>query len=182
MSVTFRCDCGKQLQVADQYAGKQARCPECSLVLSVPAGDHPAPIPAPAKAAPLATPQSNRGETSENQRLSSSEPAEPGNRDSKRKLFQDEDEDDEDRPRRRRRRDEDDEDEDDRPRRRRRRFQEPPRTIWNNRVGGGLVSMVIAIIWFVVGLFFDRFFFYPPILFCFGLVSLIHGLISGRDE
>jgi phage FluMu protein Com len=35
--IEFTCSfCGKALQVADQYAGKQARCPGCSQVVTVP--------------------------------------------------------------------------------------------------------------------------------------------------
>jgi DNA-directed RNA polymerase subunit RPC12/RpoP len=35
--IEFACThCGKALQVADQYAGKQARCPGCSQIVAVP--------------------------------------------------------------------------------------------------------------------------------------------------
>ncbi len=35
--IEFNCSfCGKSLQVADQYAGKQARCPGCNQVVRVP--------------------------------------------------------------------------------------------------------------------------------------------------
>jgi len=36
MPITFSCNCGKTLQVADSAAGKRARCPKCSEVVSVP--------------------------------------------------------------------------------------------------------------------------------------------------
>jgi hypothetical protein len=34
---------------------------------------------------------------------------------------------------------------------------------------GGPILMLVAVVWFVVGLGFDRIFFYPPVLFLFGL-------------
>jgi hypothetical protein len=46
----------------------------------------------------------------------------------------------------------------------------------------GLGMMVGAIVWFVAGLFLaDRIFFYPPILFIFGIVSLIKGLLGTSE-
>ena len=36
MSITFQCDCGKKLQVADHYAGKKGRCPSCGATLDIP--------------------------------------------------------------------------------------------------------------------------------------------------
>src|SRR5262245_8633892 len=36
MSITFRCNCGKKLQVADDMAGKHVRCGACQSVQSVP--------------------------------------------------------------------------------------------------------------------------------------------------
>jgi hypothetical protein len=45
---------------------------------------------------------------------------------------------------------------------------------------GGLAMMAIAVIWFVVGLFFDIIFFYPPILFIIGIVAVVKGLMSGN--
>jgi DNA-directed RNA polymerase subunit RPC12/RpoP len=74
----------------------------------------------------------------------------------------------------------DDEDEDDDRDFRRRR--EPPRKLWNNRVTGGVTSMVIAVVWFVVGLAFNQVFYFPPILFVIGLIAVIRGVITGRDE
>ena len=45
---------------------------------------------------------------------------------------------------------------------------------------GGLLLMVIAIVWFVLGLMIDRIFFYPPVLFCIGLFGFFKGLFSGH--
>jgi hypothetical protein len=40
--------------------------------------------------------------------------------------------------------------------------------------------MVIAVIWFVVGLAGGIIFFYPPVLFIIGLVALCKGLADRR--
>jgi len=36
MTIQFRCDCGRQLKVKDELAGRRVKCPECSEVLTVP--------------------------------------------------------------------------------------------------------------------------------------------------
>jgi hypothetical protein len=45
---------------------------------------------------------------------------------------------------------------------------------------GGIVMIVIAVVWFFVGLAADRIFFYPPVLFCIGLYALIKGMAEGN--
>lgn len=45
---------------------------------------------------------------------------------------------------------------------------------------GGLVMMGLAVTWFVVGLMFDRIFFYPPILFLIGAYGFVKGLMTGN--
>lgn len=42
----------------------------------------------------------------------------------------------------------------------------------------GIGMMVGAVVWFVAGLFFDRIFFYPPILFILGLVAFVRGMVN----
>ncbi len=37
MSITFKCACGKTLSVADEKAGKKARCPGCKEIIEIPA-------------------------------------------------------------------------------------------------------------------------------------------------
>lgn len=49
-------------------------------------------------------------------------------------------------------------------------------------VAGGILAMVIAIVWFGVGLKKDWIFFYPPILFVLGLIAFIKGLMGGDEE
>jgi hypothetical protein len=43
---------------------------------------------------------------------------------------------------------------------------------------GGIGIMVLAVVWFVVGLACDRIFFYPPILFVIGLIALCKGILN----
>ena len=45
---------------------------------------------------------------------------------------------------------------------------------------GGVIMIVIAVVWFVLGLMADRIFFYPPVLLCFGIFAVIKGLIQGN--
>jgi hypothetical protein len=47
---------------------------------------------------------------------------------------------------------------------------------------GGLLAMLVAVVWFVRGLMADRVFFYPPILFVVGLVGVAKGLMSGSED
>jgi hypothetical protein len=51
----------------------------------------------------------------------------------------------------------------------------------NSGALGGLLMMVIAVVWFVLGLMANRIFFYPPILFVIGLISLFKGLFGGGE-
>lgn len=42
----------------------------------------------------------------------------------------------------------------------------------------GLAMMIGAVVWFVVGLWAGRIFFYPPFLFVFGLIAFVKGLVN----
>ena len=42
MAITFSCQCGKQIKVADKFAGRRGKCPACGDVISIP---HPEPDP-----------------------------------------------------------------------------------------------------------------------------------------
>ncbi len=168
MPIIVTCDCGAKLRAQDEHAGKKTRCPRCGALLVIPAdgGDRPPDVepveeepPRRGVVAPPPAPRPSRASYGVSQE---DEPA----------------------PRRRPARDPlnfDDED-DDKPRRPRPRPRPRPTggDGWgiNAGVGGGILMMVIAIIWFVVGLMFDWVFFYPPILFIIGLIALIKGLAS----
>jgi hypothetical protein len=106
-----------------------------------------------------------------------------------RRRFADDDDDDRARPRRRAR-DYDDDDDDDRPRRRRKRVQRNQehggwfgleKSVLSGGVIGGGIAMLIAVVWFVVGLMVGLYFWYPPVLFVIGLIALIRGLVSGGE-
>jgi hypothetical protein len=49
----------------------------------------------------------------------------------------------------------------------------------NSGVVGGLLMILIAVVWFVLGLMANRIFFYPPILLVIGLIAIIKGLFGG---
>ena len=46
------------------------------------------------------------------------------------------------------------------------------------QIFSGILTMAIAVIWFVTGLFFDIIFFFPPIMFIGGLVAVINGIAA----
>ena len=41
--------------------------------------------------------------------------------------------------------------------------------------------MLIAVVWFVGGLFAGILFFYPPILFVIGIIAMVKGMFGGGD-
>ncbi|VTR92275.1 Membrane protein OS=Rhodopirellula maiorica SM1 GN=RMSM_00424 PE=4 SV=1 [Gemmata massiliana] len=168
MPITFDCTCGKKLRVADEHAGRRVKCPACATVGTVPElepqfeiVEAPEPVPVP-KARPAAA-----------------------------RIDDDEDED----ARRgysvaQRGRDEDDDEKEERPRKKKKfkrgSSNRPPqhdhfgfeRRVISGGVVGGLLAMLIATVWFVVGLMNDLLFYYPPILFIVGLVAFIKGLMG----
>jgi hypothetical protein len=80
-----------------------------------------------------------------------------------------------------------------RPSKRPRRYEEEPRRSpriafeegWfgsmNSGIVGGLLMMLIAVVWFFVGLAFGYLFWYPPILFVIGVIALCKG-VMGRGN
>ncbi len=54
--------------------------------------------------------------------------------------------------------------------------------IFNGGFWGGLLAMVVAVLWFVIGLMDDIIFFYPPILFVIGLGAMFKGGSKGEGE
>ncbi|MDB5313094.1 MAG: hypothetical protein JWO38_7296 [Gemmataceae bacterium] len=197
MPISFECSCGKTLQVKDEFAGRRVRCPACSGVAAVPAADpgfevvdEPSPVPAPSKPAPVRAKPVERPDDEEDKPRSRKPRDEDDDRPRTRRRDEDDDEDDDDRPRTRRRNEDDDED--DAPRKKKSRRKPKPeekpshfgleKRVLNGGVAGGLLAMVIAVVWFVVGLMADRIFFYPPILFVVGLIAMIKGAVGGNDE
>ncbi len=165
MPITFECSCGRKFRTSDENAGRSATCPECRTRLVIPAtavAAPPAPTPPPL---PVDEPADAYPVPSEEVASVRRRPADapPYGR-----------------PR------------DDAPGRRRpyygrdditdRIVKRPP-----IRQGGptnagalaGLAMMVGAVVWFVVGLFLNIIFFYPPFLFIIGMIAFIKGLASG---
>ena len=48
-------------------------------------------------------------------------------------------------------------------------------------VPGGILMIVIAVIWFFGGLAAGYVFFYPPILLCIGIYALVRGMFKQSD-
>ena len=45
---------------------------------------------------------------------------------------------------------------------------------------GGLVMILIAIVWFFAGLAVDRIFYYPSVLLIIGIVAIVRGAVEGN--
>ncbi len=59
-------------------------------------------------------------------------------------------------------------------------FFAPERAGLDKGVLGGIVMMVIAVVWFGLGWAAGYIFFYPPILFVIGLFGVLKGLFTGN--
>jgi hypothetical protein len=177
MPITFSCECGKQLKVGDQFAGKRAKRPACNAVVQVPAVEpveelmpDPEPPPPPVMKPPAPPPPRHRVREDDNAPTF--------------RVQGDDDEDD--RPRKRKY---SADDEEDRPRKRKKRIRdddEPPARGGGISISGGmiggLVMMGLAVVWFVLGWQAGRIFFYPPILFIFGLIAVIKGFLGYSED
>jgi hypothetical protein len=171
MPIALKCACGKSLRTPDALAGKKVRCPGCQIVLEVPVLlpdpiERPKPPPLPAVQLeeaddlPMVVLPARKKE-SDNYVMTDEPP--------------------------RRRRDIAEEDPLYRIRRRSRDVKDRDRTHNNPwlhgidaSIGGGILMMVIAVVWFCGGLALDIFFIYPPILFIVGLVALIRGIVNHK--
>ncbi len=166
MPITFDCSCGRKFRTSDENAGRSATCPDCRARLVIPAA---------ALAEPTILPEIVEDESAapRNAYPMQSEEAAPS-------------------PRRGRPLRDDPYDRDDAPSRRRpyygrddvidRIVKRPPIRrggMTNAGALAGVAMMVGAVIWFVVGLYLDIIFFYPPVLFIIGLIAFIKGLVSG---
>lgn len=167
MPFQLRCACGKNLQIQDEWVGKKIRCSNCNVVLTA---SHPANANEDAvEMAVSATPTKGAPAPAYDEYVE-----------------------DDERPRSKRRRDEDDEnddDDDDRPRRSRRQRAEDEDRLKSvahmpgadspvANIGYGILMMVGAVIWFVVGAAFDTYFIYAPFLFIAGIVAVVRGALK----
>ncbi len=165
MPIALTCDCGRALRVKDELAGKKIRCPECKSTLTVPGKDAEEVVELEVVSAEEDEPSSRK--STRRAAIQSERPEPPSRRPAL--------EEDEPPPRRRAK-----------PARDLRR-RAPSVTFergWfgdiNAGVAGGILMMLIAVIWFVVGLAGGIIFFYPPILFVIGIVAIIKGGFGGE--
>lgn len=169
MSISLTCDCGQRLRVKETQAGRKVRCPTCRTVMTV-----PAPV---------------EEQTTEDEVLNvllSDSPGEEETRPPARRVEQITAEPDSSAPpptapappRKRLPRSVA---RDEKPRRGPRvAFEQGWFGSVNSGVAGGILMMLIAAVWFIVGIAGGRIFFYPPILFVIGLVSMFKGLFGGE--
>lgn len=150
MPISIACSCGKKYRVKETLAGKKIRCADCAELIKVPAQE--------------------AEEDAEFDEFAGLPPARGRN---------DDDEDEPALPPRVKRRS--------KPAKSAVKSEKPARQDAGNKgwfertfgsVLGGILMMVVAIVWFVAGLFGDRIFFYPPVLFIVGFVTLCRGLFS----
>jgi hypothetical protein len=168
MPISLTCDCGRNLRVKDELAGRKIRCPACAEVLAVPRPrpatdeedeivtvmpvESPAPRPSPVQAI-------KRAETSvrpPSRALSAEAPARvkrpevaPVNR---RKAS-----------------------------RRRTPRRSGPLLVVHREIVAGVFMMLGATVWFIGALALGWIFFYPPILFVLGIAAVVRGL-TGRSD
>lgn len=169
MPINFNCACGQPLVVAAHFAGLNVQCPQCGEQTTVPeAGPAGQPKPWENSAAPAPKPWAS-GAAQRPWENAGDEPAPAPNDPNNPFGFTSPGESARERDRQVRER-------------------ENPggntggRSLEGgilNGVSGGMLAMIIAVVWFVVGLAADVIFFYPPILFIIGLVAFFKGLAQG---
>jgi hypothetical protein len=195
MPIPLQCDCGRSLRVKDELAGRKVKCPQCAAVLVVPQPEPPAEdrayeLLADDGPAEEARPRGRARSDAEEGVQTAPKPRRPA-------AAEDDEEDDPEvrRRERRRREEEQQEEEDEEARRRKQRRREYRRDVarvaqprpgyrsggfgsLNAGIVGGLVMIVIAVVWFGLGLMAGIIFFYPPILAIIGIGAIIKGLAS----
>ncbi|MCE9566763.1 MAG: hypothetical protein K8U57_32560 [Planctomycetes bacterium] len=161
MPITFACGCGQPLFVADKYAGMAVECPTCGKTPTAPYLLPPSSAPAPI---PTAKPWKKGAAAEEPEPAPMHDPNSPFG-------FSDPGEVARERNRKAQEREHPTE-----------KSQSLEGGLLNGGVAGGAIAMLIAVVWFVVGLMADVIFFYPPVLFIIGLVSFFKGLAEGPKE
>lgn len=189
MPIPLSCACGRSMRVKDELAGRRVKCPECGEVLAV-----PKPEPSPEDEALDVLLSDDPGEEArprqKNYQPDPEEMVQGVPRPSPRPapLIGDEAE----RSRREERRREEEREEQRRRERRREEARreegrrEKPRVTFgegwfgsmNAGVIGGVLMILIAVVWFVAGLAAGVLFFYPPILAVIGIAAIIKGIAS----
>ena len=167
MPIPLTCGCGRSLRIKDEFAGRRVKCPGCGEVLAV-----PLPEVEEEGAAEVLLAHSPDDDEPRRSAIRAEPPPEPAPR-----------RDEEEPPRRRRPRRDGPRDltRDVRKRAPAIAFEEGWFGSINSGVVGGLLMMLIAVVWFVIGLAGGIIFFYPPILLVIGLIALVKGLAGGGD-
>jgi hypothetical protein len=167
MTISLKCSCGQTLRAREELAGKKAKCPACGRIHNVPEPEYDVveeeevfdvePVEAEEGIAP------RRSRTREDASFRAPAPrrTEPVP----------------ERPQRKRKR------------RRVQREEEDSGVVFergwfgsiNAGVVGGILMILIALVWFVVGLAGGIIFFYPPILAVIGFVAIIKGAMGSGD-
>ena len=208
MAISFTCTkCDQELEVEDQYAGAKAQCPGCNSVLSVPALGSATPPRAqkPSKRrvveendddtgaeAETLDPYAAKRRAKRRRDEDDRDDTDPRSSRAKRLASRDQDDGENDRPRKRRsRRDNDDDDDadratnDPRPKRKRKKMSDDEGyRFFNGQTIGGAVLMFIPIAIELACLACGFWFInvWMVIAFIAGLVTLIKGLLTGRNE
>ncbi len=156
MAISCKCPCGRTLRVKDDFAGRRVRCPNCSSILTIPepeteyvAGD-------------VVFAETPGDVEKEPESKESEVPAPPTVVD--RPLIR--------APRLAKKRRSSS-------KRKRERQSWGLPIVLEQHVIGGLLMIVIAIVWFVAGLIWlKRIYFYPPILLIIGIGTVIWGFMG----
>jgi hypothetical protein len=180
MPIALSCPCGRALRIKDEFAGRKIRCPECKSVLAVPAAEKGTDADdlmlevLPADEPEEARPRRDLRRAAIQTELPEVLPVRSRSREDKKVSSI------------RRRRDE--EEEPSVKRRPKVRSEQPRRAPkvafeqgWfgstNAGIAGGVLMILIALVWLVVGVVaLDRLFFYPLILVVIGLIAIVKGL------
>jgi hypothetical protein len=201
MPIPVQCDCGRSLRIKDELAGRKVKCPQCAAVLLV-----PRPETAAEELGYELISDDAPEEEARPRRKAKSDPddgVQTAPR-SRRPAAADDDEDEEDPEEARRRRKGREDEERDEERRRSRRKKETRRLVEeagredrarrrlastpspsrrgfgtiNAGVGGGIVMIVIGVVWLGIGLMAGWIFFYPVVLIVLGIIAVIRGATS----
>ncbi len=164
MPIRAECECGKVYRVKEELAGRRFRCAACGVAVTVPqAEEEPLEVTL-AEESEVRRP-SRKGITARRDPEEDEQPV------SRRSRLRDEEPDEDDTPE---------------PPRKKKKKKRPSSSggSWSGpsfgAIGGGLLAMIGAVVWFVAGLMNDVIFFYPPVLFVLGLISLGKGL-TGQE-
>jgi hypothetical protein len=169
MTIELTCACGRACRIKDTFAGRKIRCPACSKVLEVPVPEGNRDIEQEALDLLLTDPPG--GEKAVRTGIREEAPQPPPTQAAPQKSVMKAPSKAPKRAKTSTQRSE---------RRPSVVFEEGWFGSLNSGVIGGLLTMLIAIVWFVAGLAADRIFFYPPILLVFGLIATIKGLFGGE--